>query len=362
MKLGELFFELGFRADTMKLKDFGKAVSELNMSSILTAGSFGAVYEGATKLVDVANHMALGLNHFSNETGQSTQDLQKWGLVAEEAGVSTGTVVSGVKSLQDQIFKMKITGEGSNVWSMLGIDPTKDKNNFETLYKLGVQLSKLDVSARRFFLGQLGLGDEWLNILPKIVSHYGDLSSVITMSTADQQKMIQYQKISADLTHDWSVTLADLGVTIMPVLGSLKEIADSIDKNVLRSKAWKWYIDGVANTLEIIAHPVKSMQALAGSNGKFSDSIIHPLFRFPWQHFNLDGTYATGNLNAADSVGPNLQPKSMGGASGDRKPNIVVKNTVHTSDPSTTIDTTTDHGTLSNTVRNIVNQRSAGTT
>lgn len=64
MKLGELFFELGFKSDHMKLKDFGKAVSELNMSSILSAGSFGAMIHGAKELISMADEMAHGVNKF----------------------------------------------------------------------------------------------------------------------------------------------------------------------------------------------------------------------------------------------------------------------------------------------------------
>jgi len=359
MKLGELFFELGFHADSMKLKDFGKAVSELNMSSILTAGSFGAVYEGAKSLLEIADSTALGINKFGRETGQSTEEMQKWSKVAEQMGMSTGVVASSVGSLEDQITNMKITGEGSGIWNVLGIDPKNTNNMFQVIDSIRTKLKGLPTNLQRVLLERTPLGPEWLNMLTLSDQKWADIGKQLYLNNQQLSEADKYHQTMVQYSQNINKIWLDMGISLMPVAKSLMDIANSLDANILKSKNWKWYLDGIANTLEIIAHPIKSMQTLTGATGKKSDWESHPLFRMPWQHFNLDGTYATGNLNAADVIGSSKPPINQGphGAI-----NVQVKNTVYTSDPGTTIETTTEQGTLSNTVRNIVNQRSAGTT
>lgn len=350
MKLGELFFDLGFHADTMRLRDFGKAVADLNMSNILTAGSFGAVYEGATKLVDIANNMALGLNHFGAETGQSTQDLQRWGLVAEEAGVSAGNVVSGVKTLEDSIARMRFTGENSNIWAMLKLDPTNTKSIFDTLHQLGLRLQGMEIGQQRMFLGFLGLGDEWLDILPKIVANYSELSKITTMTTDSQKQMAEYQKTSADLAHNWQMTMADLGVSITPILLGLKEAASSLDENIIKSNTWKTLMIGIGQAITELAHPVKNLfgdyQKLAfnvfGPGGAISDVLNDPY----------------GRMDPSKALGPASLPQISNSVSTSSPVTVNVK--VNKAGPETTVETTTDQEKDKKNYSDIVNQLNQG--
>ena len=54
MKIGELFVELGFHADTMKLKEFTSALGELSMSSVMSVLGLGTLYESVKKIMGIA--------------------------------------------------------------------------------------------------------------------------------------------------------------------------------------------------------------------------------------------------------------------------------------------------------------------
>ena len=52
MKIGELFMELGFKADTMKLNEFVKSIGELNMSSVMAGAEVAALADMTKKLLE----------------------------------------------------------------------------------------------------------------------------------------------------------------------------------------------------------------------------------------------------------------------------------------------------------------------
>lgn len=255
MKLGELFFELGFKADTTKLRDFAKHIGDLNMSSILAGSNFGLLYEGAKKIIGAADDMALQINKFGNETGQSRKELQQWSAIADGAGVSAGVVVGGIKQLQDSIFKMRFTGEGSNIWQMIGIDPTKDKDKFETLYKLGIQLNKMDTDTQRFFLNQLGLSDEWLSVLPYIVKHHEELGRQLYRNDASLEKMAEYHRTVSDLSTTWKITMDNVAVSIIPIVTGLAHMTQSINENIIKSAEWQGIMMTIGEAMDNLAHP-----------------------------------------------------------------------------------------------------------
>lgn len=332
MKLGELFFNLGFNADTMKLKDFGKAVSDLNMTSILTAGSFGLVYEGAKALIGIADDMSLGISKFGRETGQSTTEVQKWNKMAEQMGISSGVVQNTVAGLEDSLFRMRVTGEKSNIWSMLRIDPTHTNDMFKVLTMLRERLKGMGTETQRFFLENLGISTEMLNMFKLTDQQWNDINKQAALTPGQLDKMVAYHKTLVQYSQNLNLIWADLGVSLIPILKSLMDVANSIDINILKSKEWEKILALISKSMELIAHPVKTIRELTGTEDSKQDKTFHPLFRFPWQKFNLDGTYAPSDKDmsrSSDITGPNLQPKVT----------VSMKTIVQTSDPNTKVTT-----------------------
>jgi len=103
MQIGNdgLFIELGFKADTAKLKDFIHAVGDLNMTSIMSSLGLGALYEATQKIANVADTAAMKLYNFHQQTGLPTDSLQQFSRFAEQMGASQDAVESYIRSLQD---------------------------------------------------------------------------------------------------------------------------------------------------------------------------------------------------------------------------------------------------------------------
>lgn len=249
MNIGELLIQLGFKADTMKLKDFIHSVGELNMQSIIAATGFGGLYEAAKRAIEAAEEMAEPLHAFSVQTGQSTDRLQQFSQAAEEMGASSGTVESAIRTLQQSIFRMRMTGEGSNVWGMLGIDPTQVQDKFEILNQLRERFKGMSVEARQFYLSQLGISQDMLNLFAMSDEGWADISNNMVMSHDQLEKMAEFHKINVRLSRDLKMIWVSLGVMIAPFVTKLAEGADWLNRIVLKSWAWKGSLDAISETL-----------------------------------------------------------------------------------------------------------------
>ena len=127
MKVDSLEVQLGFKLEDTKLKDFIKSLGELDMKSVASAFGLEKMYEMVQKIMEAAGKTALSLRQFSDETGMSTKELQQWSAFAATMGVSAEEVTGSAKHLQDAVTKLRLTGEGSAGWAILGIDPNTAK-------------------------------------------------------------------------------------------------------------------------------------------------------------------------------------------------------------------------------------------
>lgn len=247
MKIGELLMDLGFNADTMKLRDFAKNVGDLNMKSILTAGSFGAVYNIAKNMVDTAQDLSHEFNKFGRETGESRIKLQQWAAVAEKMGVNVGTLVSGIMTLQQGIFDLNF-GKNTQSWErILGEDdPRTHKDIFETLLKIAEAFEGMDIQMQRYHLRAINLSDEWLNILP----HLKEAKDEFYLSEKHLDRMQEHQERMVELSHNVKILWADIGAAMTPAVNKAREIAISVTEVLHDSKEWHDMLGSVGDKLE----------------------------------------------------------------------------------------------------------------
>jgi len=214
VKIGDLFITLGFKADETKLSEFIKQIGDLNLKSVMTTGAFGVLVNKTKEWIEIAEQSTFWVNKFGRETGMSKQEVQKWTKVAERMGVEVDTIVGGLKTLQSGLFQLQMTGEGSNVWMLLGLDPRTAKNNFELLKMIGSRLEGLNFAQKRFILGQLGLGDEWLNVFPEILKNQEDLIDDLAVGETHLEAMHEYHKENVRLGQELNKVWTDIGASI----------------------------------------------------------------------------------------------------------------------------------------------------
>lgn len=184
MKIGEFFVQLGVQADNKTLKDFAGQIADLPLSVAGGIASLiGLEYE-LTKLAGEAMNTAVGFQMFTNQTGLSWQELQKWELVAQQANVSAETVASSVNALQRQIAEVKMGRGNIAPFQLLGVAPT---DAFDVLNKLRDRIKGLDAATATNLISQLGLSPDMINVLKLSNEQIANLSKTVRGLTTDQE-------------------------------------------------------------------------------------------------------------------------------------------------------------------------------
>lgn len=111
MKIGELFVQLGVKADTFTVRDFTKAIGDIPFSVGSALVSLAGLSIGFVELTKDVMEMTTGLKVFTAETGLNDRALQQWQMTAKQFGLS-GDVATGFITRIAQLMGGLRTGHG----------------------------------------------------------------------------------------------------------------------------------------------------------------------------------------------------------------------------------------------------------
>jgi hypothetical protein len=126
VNLTEFFIKLAVNADTTTLKDFVSMVGDLSLGSATAVGALGELQSKFTEVFKSSMGAAMGLKEFNAITGLNTDQLQKWQIAGEQAGVSFDTTKTSIMNLQKFLNEMQRSGQGGNILKALGVAETYD--------------------------------------------------------------------------------------------------------------------------------------------------------------------------------------------------------------------------------------------
>lgn len=163
MKIGELFVALGFQADNKKLSDFNNNMGAAKVNALaVKAAVIGATF-AVLKFTDATLQYAVSLKNFAVQTGLSVMELEKWRFVSEQNDVSGQELISTIKGIQSAQAQIKLGAGNIKPWQLLGISPNEDP--FTVLKQLRERVKNLDPALAANVLSQLGVGQNFLNVL-----------------------------------------------------------------------------------------------------------------------------------------------------------------------------------------------------
>lgn len=164
MNVGEFFVDLGITSSgASTLKDFIGAMGNMRLATLGTIGALGTIgtYIGGT-LVD-ASGAAVAFQKFTNQTGLSAQELQKWQIVAKQANVSASDVASSVFNLQNNLAGLRIGQGDLTPFKILGVSPLGDA--WSVLKDLRAARSRVSPEQFTRQIGAMGLSPSMVNVL-----------------------------------------------------------------------------------------------------------------------------------------------------------------------------------------------------
>lgn len=240
MKIGELFVELGFKADSTKLKDFMQSIGDLNMSTILATMGLGGMYELVKKIMSVAENTAMGIDSFGQETGLSTKKMQQWSTAAEMMGAKGDDITASLRNIQSHLTGLKLGMDSTlltpfAILNRVGAGITGQEDPFTLLQKVGLVINKLTPDMRRLVVEQMGLNDSMLLVLNNI-DKFNRLARDQIYTTQEQTaSILENRSAWIKVGKDWNTVFTDLGAILAPVLQKMALFLDSMIRIVHNS-------------------------------------------------------------------------------------------------------------------------------
>lgn len=255
--IGEFFLDIVVDAGKgeMTVGNLVKSMGDLEVASV---GEIAVLAELASKLAQITDasiKSALGLHHYTAETGASTKALQEWESAARHTTVSAQTVEQSMLGISEQLEDIQRFGAGSNApirnlvntlkdVNFSGLTPNKPEELLKRIRESPI-FKRMSAADQFGVLRHAGLGD-MLELMQMSQSRFLKYSKeTVPMSDREVEKYRQIrdsvatiEAISANikrLISDWASDktidfLKKTAEVLQLELDSLKSIREFFDK------------------------------------------------------------------------------------------------------------------------------------
>ncbi len=164
MNIGELFVTLGVKGKGLgTLKDVAKMVADLPVDAAAAIAGMAGISFELSKMAEEALATSVAFQAFSNQTGLSWQELQKWQNVAEQANISAQSVAQSVSTLERNLAEIRLGRGNVAPFQILGISP--NQNAFAVIEQLRSRIKNLNPATATNLISQMGLTPDMMNVL-----------------------------------------------------------------------------------------------------------------------------------------------------------------------------------------------------
>lgn len=227
MKLGEIFYELGFQADNTKFNDFLKMVGELDMKSVMGAAGFGALADKIRDAVENTKEASMDLYRFGIVTGMNEQKLDSWAKAAKQAGLEGDTLKQTLSGLQQQQLRARQFGASQDVQQAIYMLQNLGKGDLSRAYmmddaftfyeKVQKAINGVNPALQRQIVELMGINEQNL-IFMKNQEKFSERNSQAIISRETEMAMRDLNASWAKLNQELSIVGAKFATEIAPAM------------------------------------------------------------------------------------------------------------------------------------------------
>lgn len=295
MKVGEFFVDMGINATAgaTTLKDFIGSMGRMRLSTLSTIGALGTVGSYIMGIVDQSSNAAVSFQKFSNQTGLSSQELQRWQIVAKQANVSAGDIAGSIQNLQSKLATIRLTGQGVKPFQILGISPLG--NAFDILTKLRQKMGQVSPDVFTNLIQEMGLSPDMVNVLKLSDQEFANFVS--TAHGMSPQIETNVLKMTEAFNKLW-LKIKDVNYEIAnfasgPISMALSEVLKNWDTKTLGSAVGT----GAKLGTDVLTSPFRQMDRLVSAVA--ADMTGH---RLQTNHLAISVTGDTKDVSFAQQV------------------------------------------------------------
>jgi hypothetical protein len=204
MKIAELFAEIGFSVNETGLVEFFKGMDGTIKKVSKFIAMLGAAVFAIKKFTDSALRAAASLFRFREETGLSTQALQRWQNAATftDIGANAEDVTASISGLQSALQQIQLGQGSTRPFFMFGVSAAQDA--FGVLDDLRGKMDMFSPAMTVNLLKEMGLGTEMLHVLKLSNEEFAKLGNSYVLSgeqISNVRKMgVAFNKLGRQLT------------------------------------------------------------------------------------------------------------------------------------------------------------------
>ena len=259
--------------------------SSINKTAMTSLKMIGAL-KLAIIVLDRMGNSLLKANQmyitFEKQTDMSISRLNRMAGLARLSGMnlSPEQVAGDLQSLQQRIFRLGMTGEGSGIFAQLGMNPMGMKSD-QFIQALRQRTRGMSGQAKSYILSELGLSQEWLNVLEltnKEFSDYLKQSQKLQLTEKERKQLAQYTQKQQMNNMRWELAKQKLLISVMPFVQQIMDATSKIALKVAnifeQNPRWLYVVKdillllaggAVLRTISTISNLFKGLGALAGA-------------------------------------------------------------------------------------------------
>lgn len=234
MKIGEFFVDLLVDAQSgnISVKQLASSFGDLELATLGELAAIVAVITKLAQMADQAMETAVAFQRFETATGLSSQELQRWQIVAAQANVSAEAVSGSVTALQRQLAAIRL-GQGNIApFQILGIGANQDA--FAVLEQLRNRLKSVNAATATNIISQMGLDPSMLQVLRLTNDQFGQfLATAKGLGGPEAQVFLKMRLALTQL----ELQLRDLGLMVVsslatPIVHMFEDLSFLVGKTV----------------------------------------------------------------------------------------------------------------------------------
>lgn len=227
MKLGELFVQLGVKADTFTVRDFTKAIGDIPFSVASAVTSLTGLSLGFVELTQHTLGMANNLGIFTAQTGLSIEQLQKWQSVAKQTGVSAEAVQGSIMGITQALAAMRTGHADPNfmlAMGQLGVSPF-GKNAYQILQEIMRATRGRDPAVVSDLLRRANISPDMMRIFSLGPGKFSEMSrNGVVMNESEMRAMQDFQMAIGRLVTTIEQQFVPVIVAFEPYMKDLTEV------------------------------------------------------------------------------------------------------------------------------------------
>jgi hypothetical protein len=210
------------------LEAYGKRGAQFFGQMQRAAVEFFAVLAGATgitQLITGVIQLESRLGKLSNQTGQSTEDLQAWGNIAELVGGKSQEMQAGMSGISQALVNLKYRGEMSPLlmfFSQLGVQITDATTQTELMIDLAARAEKMKKSDFFGLASSAGMNESMITVLMQgkdaVSKMFAEQQRASLVTKEQAEKARQLEKEMTQLRQTFDSMTRDFVNSIIPSL------------------------------------------------------------------------------------------------------------------------------------------------